>query len=63
VVLRLSGTGTSGATLRLYFDSHQQDPALLELDTRRALASLVAAADDIVGISRHLGRDRPDVIT
>ncbi|HEY7776760.1 MAG TPA: alpha-D-glucose phosphate-specific phosphoglucomutase, partial [Kineobactrum sp.] len=63
LVLRLSGTGTSGATLRLYANSHQRDPGLMGIDTGKALASLLAAADDIAGISRHLGRSNPDVIT
>ncbi|PLW84065.1 alpha-D-glucose phosphate-specific phosphoglucomutase [Kineobactrum sediminis] len=63
IVLRLSGTGTSGATLRLYANSHEPDPDMLGIDTGKALASLLAAADTIAGISRHLGRDGPDVIT
>jgi phosphoglucomutase len=63
VVLRLSGTGTSGATLRLYCDSFTDDPAQLELDPQQVLATVLAATDEIVGIRRETGRDRPDVIT
>ncbi len=63
VVLRLSGTGTSGATLRVYFDRYERDPARLELDTRKVLASLVGATEALVGIRRHTGREQPDVIT
>lgn len=63
LVFRLSGTGTSGATLRLYCDSYQRDPALLELTTQRALAPLLECADAIAGIRERTGRDSPDVIT
>jgi len=63
VVLRLSGTGTSGATLRLYVERYEPDPARHDLDTQEALADLIAAADEIAGIRRHTGRDGPSVIT
>jgi phosphoglucomutase len=63
VVLRLSGTGTSGATLRVYYDRYQRDPGMLELGTQKALADLVTAADSLIGIHRYTGRDAPDVVT
>lgn len=63
LVFRLSGTGTSGATLRVYCDAHQRDPALMELGAQRALESLLAAANDIAGICARIGRDAPDVVT
>jgi phosphoglucomutase len=63
VVIRLSGTGTSGATLRVYFDSYQRDPALLNLDAQKALDELITAADQIAGIRAFTGREKPDVIT
>jgi len=63
VVLRLSGTGTSGATLRVYVERFEPDPARHDLDTQEALADLIAAADDLAGIRSHTGRDRPSVIT
>lgn len=63
VVLRLSGTGTSGATLRVYYDRYERDPALLELDAQRALTSLISAADSLAGISQYTDRNSPDVIT
>ncbi|MEQ8515285.1 MAG: alpha-D-glucose phosphate-specific phosphoglucomutase, partial [Chromatocurvus sp.] len=63
IVYRLSGTGTDGATLRVYCDNFQLDPSLLEVDTQRALASLLQAADDIAGITSRTGRTSPDVIT
>lgn len=63
VVLRLSGTGTSGATVRLYVERYEPDPARHSLDTQAALADLIAAADDIAGIRAHTGRKEPSVIT
>lgn len=63
VVFRLSGTGTSGATLRVYIERYEPDPARHGLDTQQALAGLIAAAEEIAGIRRHTGRDRPSVIT
>ena len=63
VVLRLPGTGTSGATLRLYVERYEPDPDRHDIDTQEALADLIAAADDIAGIRSHTGRDAPSVIT
>lgn len=63
VVFRLSGTGTSGATLRLYVERYEPDNSRHELDTQEALADLIAAADDIAGIRSHTGRAKPSVIT
>ncbi len=63
VVLRLSGTGTAGATLRLYVERYEADPARLDLETQEALADLIAAADDVAGIRSHTGRAEPSVIT
>ena len=62
-VLRLSGTGTSGATLRLYVERYEPDPSRHDLETQAALADLIAAADDIAGIRSHTGRAAPSVIT
>lgn len=63
VVFRLSGTGTSGATLRVYIERYEADPARHGLDTQAALADLIQAAEDIAGIRSHTGRDKPSVIT
>ena len=62
-VLRLSGTGTGGATLRAYFDSYQTDPGLMSQDTQKALAPCIEAVEAIAGIRKNTGRDAPDVIT
>lgn len=63
IVFRLSGTGTQGATLRVYFDCYENDPERLRQDPQQALAPLIQAADQIAGISDWTGRSHPDVIT
>lgn len=63
IVFRLSGTGTRGATLRVYLESFEPDPAKQSLDAGQALADLVAIADSVAQIRQRTGRDRPDVIT
>ena len=62
-VFRLSGTGTVGATLRVYLETVETDPARLHRDPQEALADIIAAADAIAGIRAHTGRTAPDVIT
>jgi phosphoglucomutase len=63
IVYRLSGTGTEGATLRVYLESYEPDPARHTLDAQHALAPLIRIADAIGGIYERTGRTRPDVIT
>lgn len=63
VVFRLSGTGTSGATLRVYIERFEPDPARHDIETREALADLIAVADEIAGIKTRTGRTEPSVIT
>ncbi|ACP26642.1 phosphoglucomutase [Sinorhizobium fredii NGR234] len=63
VVFRLSGTGTSGATLRVYIERFEPDPAGHDLDTQAALADLIAVADNIAEIKTRTGRQEPSVIT
>ena len=62
-VFRLSGTGTTNATLRLYCDKYETDPALLGLDTQRMLAQSLQAAGEVSNIAEFTGRTAPDVIT
>ncbi len=63
VVFRLSGTGTVGATLRVYLEDYETDADKLQRDPQDALADIIAAADAIAGIKTRTGRDAPDVIT
>ncbi|MEK1929549.1 MAG: alpha-D-glucose phosphate-specific phosphoglucomutase [Pararhizobium sp.] len=63
VVFRLSGTGTSGATLRVYIERYEPDASRHDFDTQEALADLIAVADEIAGIKSRTGRTEPTVIT
>ena len=63
VMYRLSGTGTEGATLRVYLEQLETNPNALAQDAQEALAPVIAAADQIAGIHEKTGRDAPDVIT
>ncbi|KUF11280.1 alpha-D-glucose phosphate-specific phosphoglucomutase [Pseudoponticoccus marisrubri] len=63
VVFRLSGTGTQGATLRVYLEQLETAPDVLDQDPQAALSDMIAAADEIAGISRRTGRSGPDVVT
>ncbi|MFM5915218.1 MAG: alpha-D-glucose phosphate-specific phosphoglucomutase, partial [Chakrabartia godavariana] len=63
VVFRLSGTGTEGATLRVYLERYEPADGRLDEATPAMLADLIAAADAIAGIARHTGRTAPDVVT
>ena len=62
-VFRLSGTGTVGATLRVYLERYEEGSGELGLDPQEALAPVIAAAEEIAGIRARLGRDGPDVRT
>ncbi len=63
VVFRLSGTGTSGATLRVYLERYEGVGGDLDRDTGDMLSGIVAAAEAIAGIERHTARTAPDVVT
>lgn len=62
-VMRLSGTGTEGATLRLYLERYAPGPDGLDLDPQVALAPVIAAAETLAGIAVFTGRTAPDVVT
>ncbi len=63
IVLRLSGTGTEGATLRLYLERYAAGPGGLDLDPQLALAPVIRAAHALAGIAGYTGRTVPNVIT
>jgi phosphoglucomutase len=63
IVFRLSGTGTEGATLRVYLERYEPADGNLDQETGDALGDLITAADAIAGITRLTGRTAPDVIT
>jgi phosphoglucomutase len=63
IVYRLSGTGTEGATLRIYIERYEGRPEHQHADAQDALADLIRIADEIAGVRRHTGRERPTVIT
>lgn len=63
VVLRLSGTGTSGATIRIYIERYEADQSKHDLDTQETLATLIDAAEQIAEVKKRSGRTEPSVIT
>ncbi|MEO5341728.1 MAG: alpha-D-glucose phosphate-specific phosphoglucomutase [Gammaproteobacteria bacterium SHHR-1] len=63
VVFRLSGTGTQGATLRVYLESFEPAPARQQQDTQEVLRPLIAIAEQLAQIRQRTGRERPSVIT
>ena len=63
IVFRLSGTGTEGATLRLYLETFEPDVWRHALDTQAMLAPLADTANKLARITAHLGRTAPSVVT
>jgi len=63
ILLRLSGTGTEGATVRLYLERYEADPAKHGLDTQEALAPLIAIAEEVSQLKARTGRQQPSVVT
>jgi phosphoglucomutase len=63
IVYRLSGTGTAGATLRVYIERYEPDASRHAIETQEALAPLIALSRSIAAIERHTGRAEPTVIT
>jgi len=62
-VFRLSGTGTVGATIRVYLERLETDPARMNADPQEALADIIAAAEAVSGIRARNSRSGPDVVT
>ncbi len=63
VVLRLSGTGTKGATLRVYLESYVPTTGDLDQDPQIALGDMIQAINQLAEITTRTGMDRPTVIT
>ena len=63
IVYRLSGTGTSGATLRVYIERFEPDPARQNQDNEEALAGLITLSRECARIAHYTGRQAPTVIT
>lgn len=63
LIFRLSGTGTEGATLRVYIEAYEDNAEQLNEDTQVKLADLIALADSLAGIAARTGRATPTVIT
>ena len=63
IVFRLSGTGTEGATLRIYLEAFEPNVANHHLDAQVALAEMIPIALEISQLKQRTGRDKPTVIT
>jgi phosphoglucomutase len=63
IVYRLSGTGTAGATIRIYIERFESDPAHHGQETQQALAELIALSRELSQIELKTGRSEPSVIT
>ncbi len=63
IVYRLSGTGTAGATLRVYIERFEADPARHGLETGQALGDLIALSRSLADIPRFTGRAEPSTVT
>ena len=63
IIFRLSGTGTVGATLRIYLERFEADASKHNRDAQVALAALISLAEQFCEIKKRTGRTEPDVIT
>ena len=63
IVFRLSGTGSSGATIRLYVEKYSKDEAEYERDTQEGLKPLIEVALSLSKLVETTGRKEPTVIT
>ena len=63
IIYRLSGTGTAGATLRVYIEKYEPDVARHNDDTQATLARLISQSRSIAAIEKFTGRNAPTVIT
>jgi len=63
IIFRLSGTGSAGATVRLYVEQYSADPAALDQDAQDALGPIIGVALATSKLAEFTGRDKPTVIT
>ncbi len=63
IIFRLSGTGTQGATLRIYVERYERDPAMHDLETQAVLKDLIDLAETLSETKKRSGMDQPTVIT
>lgn len=63
IVVRLSGTGSSGATIRLYVEKHEQDESKFRMDTQEYLQDNIRLAIELLKLQEFVGRDTADVVT
>ena len=63
IIYRLSSTSTVGATLRVYIERYEPDPALQGVETQQALADLITIAGELANLEQQTGRTSPTVIT
>jgi phosphoglucomutase len=63
IVFRLSGTGTVGATLRIYLERYEANPTKHQQDAQEALAELIELAEQFCEVKKRTARNQPDVIT
>ncbi|KAJ1562444.1 hypothetical protein HK405_012084 [Cladochytrium tenue] len=63
IIFRLSGTGSHGATVRLYVEKYTSNESLFEADTQAGMKDLIDVALKISKLKEFTGRDEPTVIT
>ena len=63
IIFRLSGTGSSGATIRLYIEQYETDEAKMMIDAQEALKPIIETALEVSKLQEFTGRDKPTVIT
>ena len=63
IIFRLSGTGTQGATLRIYVERYEREPAMHGLETQAVLKDLIDLAETLSEAKKRSGMDQPTVIT
>ncbi|AQX20340.1 alpha-D-glucose phosphate-specific phosphoglucomutase [Bartonella sp. WD16.2] len=63
LIVRLSGTGTGGATVRIYLEQYESNPRKYNQDLQKVLRPLFLAALELLKIKEYLGREQPDIIT